>query len=82
MTDQDSNRNKLPLRKRDQLTLALRNLLGEYGRAPPLAATAINTACIVLGVAVWHYTSGPPSLAGMALAAVSAIAIIKWAVKA
>lgn len=82
MTDQDPEYDGIPLRKRDQLAYSITNLIEKYGRATPLAATLINSAFILLGVAIWYLATGWVSFAGAVLAIWCAVAILKWVIQA
>lgn len=62
-----------------RLTYSLANLT-ELARAPPLVATAINVACIALGVGIWAATSGLVAAAGAVFAILSFLGIVKWVV--
>lgn len=63
---------------RESLQVAVRGLLDVASDWPPLFATAINLACIGLGIAVWHLGSFPVDWGGALFAAISAWGIVKW----
>jgi len=52
-----------------------------FGRTSPLLATAINTLTIIIGIALWHYTTGIPSVLGILLAVSGLSGILKWVIQ-
>lgn len=61
----------------DRLKHSLGNLTG-MASASPGVATCINLTCVLIGVGVWHFTTGALSWIGGVYAILSALGIIKW----
>jgi len=81
--DNTNGSSTIPDGKRAQLTDSINTLIREYGQTSnPYTATAINVLTILIGVGVWHYTTGLASYAGAILAIWTALSVLKWVVQA
>lgn len=65
----------------NDLQLSLSNLFEDFGSATPGLATVINLGFAAFGGLVYWLTTGVIAYAGLVLAIMSILAILKWVVQ-